>query len=447
MTNNTFGPSHKIKESKSASETDLTSHYVFFYQEAFDDFKDYCQKNKDKLKANEFIKDSLTAADIKKFEQAEIPNDLVMKIFIAINHTAGYDENSHIGLKIFEKFDQDFALKWFQLRAASAHIASSKNGQEIISMSTFANSDGNIFGANRNSFKGSLGEREAVVLAQLQSALSKISTLKEDDKIKQSIQNLIDQITDRTYPTTPNDEQIKQATQAITYANLINAMHSVPKDSVMLYSRPNLFLPNINEKEKCKLTDENFETMVQEVVNATGRPIIVEQTLYQKDKKATQLTTEEIELTNADYIKLIAQKLQEQISGAKLIIGMNGAVHQMTPGRIQNWQPTVGRNFIEGRKLALEELLRKFFQKLPGVEVGKDVKITAELGSQKLDIGFAKYGDRKKQSTAVAETPQSTAVAEPSQPSAVAEPLIEGASTITTCCGCEWFYKLFSKSR
>ena len=162
--NNTFGPSHKIKESKSASETALTSHYVFFDQQVFNDFKKRCQQNKNELKANEFIIKSLTAEDIKKFDEADIPDDLVMKIFIAINHTAGYTEN-HIGLKIAENFDKDFALQWFKLRATSAHIESCKDAETTISISNFANIDGNIFGANRKSFENSLAEREAVVLA------------------------------------------------------------------------------------------------------------------------------------------------------------------------------------------------------------------------------------------------------------------------------------------
>ena len=151
----------------------------------------------------------------------------------------------------------------------------------------------------------------------MKSAISKISALKEDNEIKKSIQNLIDQIEstieDKKYPQKPDDKQIQQATQATTYANLINAMHSVPEDSVMLYSKPNLFLPKKNDGNKCQL--EGFDEMVKDVVNATGRPIIIDRILYQKDKETEQLTTEKINLTNQDNIQSIAKTLEEKSSG------------------------------------------------------------------------------------------------------------------------------------
>lgn len=102
--NNTFGPSSQIKKSTSQSETALTSHYVFFDKKVFDDFKNYCQQHRDDLSKNEFIKEYLTQEDINKLSQGSsnsLDDDVVMKLFIAINHTAGYAEkkDGDIGLK------------------------------------------------------------------------------------------------------------------------------------------------------------------------------------------------------------------------------------------------------------------------------------------------------------------------------------------------------------
>ncbi len=420
MTNNTFGPSSQITKSTSPSETALTSHYVFFDKQAFADFKNYCQQNKNKLKANTFIIESLTTYDIKKFDEADMPDDLVMKIFIAINHTAGYNEKGHIGLKIAEELGDEFALKWFKLRATSAHIESCKDTEITTSISNFANIDGNIFGANRNGFKDSLQAREDVVLAQLQSALSKISALEKDNEIKQSIQNFINQIEGKKYPETPNVDQIQQATQAITYANLINAMHSVPKDSVILYSKPILFLPDKSDGKKCRLEDADFIKMAQDVVNATGRSIITDKNLYQANKKAIPLYKNSM-IKNAGDINLIAKTLKEKSPDTKLIIGINGAVHKMAKGEIKDWNPSVGKNFdlTEGGKLALEESMRKLFNQLRNIRVGQDVKITAKLfDGQERQIGFAKYGDRLGE-TSSRETSSSASAPAASTPAAI----------------------------
>ena len=401
---NIFGPSPQIKELKSQSETALTSHYVFFDKEVFNNFKNYCQKYRNKLKTNEYILKYLTKKDIAKLSQ-DGNDDVVMKLFIAINHTAGYAEerDGHIGLKLVGNFGEEFALKWFQLRATSAHIESCKKDAETtISISNFANIDGNIFGTNRKNFEDSLSEREVVVLAQLESALSKIADLPDNSKIKESIQKLTNQIKTKNYPIKPNVDQIKQATQAITYANLINAMYSVPKNSVILYSRPNLFLPRkigYNQKQvACE--PEDFKKMVQDVVNDTGRSIISDGVFYQENGKTIKLYENSM-INNVGDIKSIAEKLKEESPDSELVIGCNGAVHQMTPGVMEDWNPTVGKNFIKTEnkpRLALEELMRKIFNQLRFVFLNTDVKITAELfGEKKVLIGYAKYCNRQEE--------------------------------------------------
>ena len=416
MTNNIFGPSSQITNSTSPSKNALTSHYVFFDQQVFNDFKNCCQQNKNKLKENTFIINSLTTCDIEKSDEADMPDDLVMKIFIAINHTAGYNEKGHIGLKIAKELGDEFALKWFKLKATSAHIESCKDTEITTSISNFANIDGNIFGANRNGFKDSLQAREDVVLAQLKSAFSKISALEKDNEIKQSIQNFINQIEGKKYPETTNVDQIQQATQAITYANLINAMHSVPKDSVILYSKPILFLPD----KRYRLEDAAFIKMVQDVVNTTERSIITDKNLYQANKEAIQLYENSM-IKNAGDINLIAQTLKEKSPDTKLIIGINGAVHNMAKVEIKYWSPSVGKNFdlTKGGKLPLEESMRKLFNQLRNTRVGQDVKITAKLfDEQEREIGFAKYGDRTGE-TSSRETSSSASAPAASTPAAI----------------------------
>ena len=254
-----------------------------------------------------------------------------------------------------------------------------------------------------------------MVLAQLESALSKINHLQESDKIKESIQKLKDQIDPKdpneSYPNEPDVDQIKQATQAITYANLINAMYSVPEDSVILYCKPNLFLPDKKKEgghEKCE--PENFEEMVQNVVKVTGRSIITDGVFYQKNKKPIKLkdptTGSELNWTieNKDHINSIATALKE-VSLDKLVIVINGAVHQMALGGIKDWNPTVGGNFAfeAGKtKLGFEESMRKIFNQLRLPFLNRDVKITAKLPDGKeRQIGFAVYCDRQKEKNQV----------------------------------------------
>ncbi len=388
-----FGPSCQIiKPLASQSETALTSHYVFFDKQAFADFKEYCQKYRDDLSKNKFIKEYLTQEDIDKLSKGSsnpLDDDVVMKLFIAINHTAGYGEEGHIGLKLVENFGEEFALKWFKLRATSAHIESCKKDDgTTISISNFANIDGNIFGTNRGGFENSLPERQAVVLAQLQSALSKIATLPDDSEIKESIEALKEQVGGGNYLDKPGDWQIKQATKAITYANLINAMHSLPEDSVMLYFKPNLFLPDLPDLpdkkkggryKKCK--PEDFEKMVQDVVDATERSIISDRYFYRKGIEATQLYTFSM-INNVGDIKLIAKELKEKSPNSKLVVGVNGAVHQIQPGGMEDWNPTVGGHFVREnnwKRLGFEESMRKLFNELRLGFLNTDVKITAEL--------------------------------------------------------------------
>lgn len=235
----------------------------------------------------------------------------------------------------------------------------------------------------------SLTEREAVVKVQLQAAIDLLG--EKDSKVKQDIQAFLQKF-NRGYPATPTDKDKQEAQEACDLANLVRAIYVAKEVEIVVFQRPNLF--NVIQEKS-----EIFSQRVQEVVNATNKPIIVGKELYQPHKDKVLLGNfngRMCDITNSEHITILKNKAGQ----LKPVFCLNGATHQMSPGRMEYWAPSVGKNFKTSEakpKLPLEEAVRKK-QQQELYQVGESVAVSYSIGGgQSIAIGKVSIVDRSTQ--------------------------------------------------
>ena len=388
--NNVLGPGSIFRELLEGQKCDYEQKFCF-NKEALDEFIKKCNQAKQQLSQSQFLQQCLSPDDFQKLRSSDLVDEcLAAKIFIAINNSAGHvtggKNGHHIGVKPFDIGGEDFAGAFFNLVGVSTEKTLYLEKTEI---ATHRNIDGNIFGDNRNTFCKSLEERQAVVKMQLQEAIDLLG--EKDSGVKQNIQDFLCKL-NIGYP---NDKDKEEAQKACDLANLVRAIYIAKEDEITVFQRPNLF--NVIKEEP-----EIFSQRVQAVVDATNKPIIVGKELYQPNKDKVLLDNfngRMCDITNSEHITILKNKAGQ----LKPVFCLNGATHQMAPGVMENWAPSVGKNFKTSEEksyLPLEEAMRKAQQATVYNKTGEKESVAVSYsvgGGQSMPIGKVPIVDRSIQ--------------------------------------------------
>ena len=426
---NVFGLGSKITQPKpkpSDSDENLQKVVFNFDERCFEEFKKQCSKNRSTLAKNTFLQQCLTQDDINKLsgqsgDIQRLDDEIVARIFIAIFHTAGYTDE-HIGIRpsslIPTKNDDSlakanqFANAWFKLRGTSDSVSNYIANDFL--QSDQVNIDARVFGYNCQSIEDLQAKRD-IAKEQLQSALDLLKDVKDvdgkTDVVKQSISSFIKKL--ETYPiASPTKEQIKEASIACEYANLVRATQSSKDNKLAVFMKPKLFCAEIEDQTPCEL--ENFKQMVQDVVNATKKSIITkhgdDSFLHRQNEDAANLKVK-LDITCPKSLQDICKKAGKLlgIENLLLVIKENSACYNMNNRKtLPECNATVGSNFTK-KSLALEEKMRKAMSGILQTQLDNDFLVSFVVGNKpEKELGKAPVVNREEEKKERDETAKST---------------------------------------
>ena len=227
--------------------------------------------------------------------------------------------------------------------------------------------------------------------------------------VKQSISSFIKKL--ETYPTaSPTKEQIKEASIACEYANLVRATQSSKDNKLAVFMKPKLFCAEIEDQTPCEL--ENFKQMVQDVVDATKKSIITkhgdDSFLHRQNEDAANLEVE-LDITCPKSLQAICKAAGKLlgIENLLLVIKENSACYNMNNRKtLPECNATVGSNFTS---LALEEKMRKAMSDILQKQLNNEFLVSFVVGNKpEAELCRVSVVNREIQQQEIEKTAKST---------------------------------------